>query len=58
MVCIWLTDLSMAQYSVFGSIVMVGGVIGGLVNGKITDLMGRKGVSCFYFIIINIIFIS
>ncbi|GMN25130.1 hypothetical protein TIFTF001_000831 [Ficus carica] len=40
-------DMSVADYSVFGSIVMVGGVIGGLVNGKITDLMGRKGAMWF-----------
>lgn len=33
------------QYSVFGSIMTVGGMIGALVNGKITDLIGRRGVS-------------
>ncbi|PON64401.1 Sugar/inositol transporter [Parasponia andersonii] len=35
--------LSVAAYSVFGSIVTIGGMIGGLVNGKMTDLIGRKG---------------
>ncbi|KAL5566158.1 hypothetical protein UlMin_029322 [Ulmus minor] len=36
-------DLSLANYSVFGSISTIGGIIGGLVNGKMTDVIGRKG---------------
>ncbi|XP_060668355.1 sugar transporter ERD6-like 9 isoform X5 [Ziziphus jujuba] len=39
--------LSFATYSVFGSIVTVGGVVGGLVNGRITDLIGRRGTMWF-----------
>ncbi|XP_060668356.1 sugar transporter ESL1-like isoform X6 [Ziziphus jujuba] len=39
--------LSFATYSVFGSIVTVGGVVGGLVNGRITDLIGRRGVPVY-----------
>ncbi|KAM6565698.1 hypothetical protein CsatA_024826 [Cannabis sativa] len=35
--------LSVADYSVFGSIVTVGGMLGGMVNGRMTDLIGRKG---------------
>ncbi|KAL6142694.1 hypothetical protein ACLB2K_060971 [Fragaria x ananassa] len=35
--------LTVAAYSVFGSIMTVGGMIGALVNGKITDLIGRRG---------------
>ncbi|XP_015875241.3 sugar transporter ERD6-like 5 isoform X3 [Ziziphus jujuba] len=35
-------DLSVAAYSVFGSIVTIGGLVGGLVNGRITDLTGRR----------------
>ncbi|GMN25134.1 hypothetical protein TIFTF001_000828 [Ficus carica] len=35
-------DLSVADYSVFGSIVTVGGMIGALVNGKLADLLGRR----------------
>ncbi|EXC31838.1 Sugar transporter ERD6-like 5 [Morus notabilis] len=35
-------DFSIAAYSVFGSMVMVGGIMGGLVNGKLTDLTGRR----------------
>nr|XP_011466331.1 PREDICTED: sugar transporter ERD6-like 3 [Fragaria vesca subsp. vesca] len=35
--------LTVATYSVFGSIMTVGGMIGALVNGKITDLIGRRG---------------
>lgn len=33
------------QYSVFGSIVTVGGMIGALVNGKLADLLGRRAVN-------------
>ena len=33
------------QYSVFGSIGTVGGLIGGLVNGRLADIMGRRYVS-------------
>ncbi|XP_050381227.1 sugar transporter ERD6-like 5 isoform X2 [Argentina anserina] len=36
-------DLTVAAYSVFGSIMTIGGLIGALVNGKITDLIGRRG---------------
>ncbi|XP_040372344.1 sugar transporter ESL1 isoform X2 [Rosa chinensis] len=36
-------DLTVAAYSVFGSIMTIGGMIGALVNGKITDLIGRRG---------------
>ena len=36
--------LSNVQYSVFGSIVTIGGVIGGLVNGTLADLIGRRAV--------------
>ncbi|XP_062004378.1 sugar transporter ERD6-like 5 [Rosa rugosa] len=36
-------DLTVAAYSVFGSILTIGGMIGALVNGKITDLIGRRG---------------
>ncbi|EXC31836.1 Sugar transporter ERD6-like 5 [Morus notabilis] len=35
-------DLSVADYSVFGSIVTVGGMIGALGNGKMADLIGRR----------------
>lgn len=35
--------LSTAAYSVFGSTLTVGGIIGSLVNGKVADLLGRKG---------------
>ena len=34
------------QYSIFGSTMTIGGMIGSLVNGKMTDLVGRRGVSC------------
>lgn len=39
------TEFGIVQYSVFGSIVTIGGLVGGLVNGKIMDFIGRKGVS-------------
>ncbi|GLT95023.1 hypothetical protein SLE2022_127290 [Rubroshorea leprosula] len=35
--------LSTAAYSVFGSILTVGGIIGSLINGKVADLIGRRG---------------
>ncbi|GLT38348.1 hypothetical protein SLA2020_126040 [Shorea laevis] len=34
--------LSTAAYSVFGSILTVGGIIGSLINGKVADLIGRR----------------
>ncbi|XP_062004370.1 sugar transporter ESL1-like isoform X2 [Rosa rugosa] len=40
-------DLTVEAYTVFGSIMTVGGVIGSLVNGKITDLIGRRGTMWF-----------
>ncbi|KAK2632511.1 hypothetical protein EUGRSUZ_L01459 [Eucalyptus grandis] len=35
--------LSLAEYSVFGSILTVGGLLGALCSGKIADLIGRRG---------------
>ncbi|PON64398.1 Sugar/inositol transporter [Parasponia andersonii] len=35
-------DLSVAAYSVFGSMVTVGGMIGGVLNGRLADLTGRR----------------
>ncbi|PRQ42067.1 putative major facilitator superfamily domain-containing protein [Rosa chinensis] len=37
--------LTVAEYSVFGSIMTIGGMMGAVINGKITDLIGRRGVS-------------
>ncbi|XP_044499472.1 sugar transporter ERD6-like 5 isoform X2 [Mangifera indica] len=34
--------LSVAQYSVFGSVMTIGGLLGSLINGKLTDLVGRR----------------
>ncbi|XP_052191713.1 sugar transporter ERD6-like 5 isoform X3 [Diospyros lotus] len=34
--------LSTAEYSVFGSIYSIGGMLGALISGKICDLIGRK----------------
>ncbi|RAL54349.1 hypothetical protein DM860_001477 [Cuscuta australis] len=36
-------DLSVAQFSMFGSIITIGAMIGATASGKIADLMGRKG---------------
>ncbi|KAL6146664.1 hypothetical protein ACLB2K_057342 [Fragaria x ananassa] len=36
-------DLNLAAYSVFGSIMTIGGVIGSLMNGKVAELIGRRG---------------
>ncbi|XP_024187053.1 sugar transporter ERD6-like 5 isoform X2 [Rosa chinensis] len=35
-------DLTLVAYSVFGSIMTIGGVIGSLMNGRVTDLIGRR----------------
>ncbi|XP_062084658.1 sugar transporter ERD6-like 5 [Humulus lupulus] len=39
--------LSIADYSVFGSIMTLGGMVGGLVNGILADLIGRKATMWF-----------
>ncbi|OMO77819.1 Sugar/inositol transporter [Corchorus capsularis] len=36
-------DLSVAEFSVFGSILNVGAIIGALTSGRIADFLGRKG---------------
>lgn len=38
-------QLSIVQYSVFGSILTIGGMIGAILSGRIADLVGRRGVS-------------
>ncbi|KAK4596065.1 hypothetical protein RGQ29_014230 [Quercus rubra] len=40
-------SLSVAALSIFGSIINLGGVIGGLQNGGIADLIGRRGAMWF-----------
>ncbi|KAF2307132.1 hypothetical protein GH714_025000 [Hevea brasiliensis] len=35
--------LSLAEYSLFGSILTIGGLMGALLCGKMADLIGRKG---------------
>ncbi|XP_065851802.1 sugar transporter ERD6-like 5 isoform X1 [Euphorbia lathyris] len=47
-------DMSVAGYSVFGSVITIGGVIGALLNGTIADMIGRRFtmlVSQLFFII-------
>ncbi|PSS10164.1 Sugar transporter ERD6-like [Actinidia chinensis var. chinensis] len=39
--------LSVAEYSVFGSIVTVGAMFGAVMSGKIADLFGRRGTMGF-----------
>ncbi|KAK3418504.1 hypothetical protein EUGRSUZ_H04439 [Eucalyptus grandis] len=36
-------SLSLAEYSVFGSLLTVGGLLGALCSGKVADLIGRRG---------------
>nr|XP_009772643.1 PREDICTED: sugar transporter ERD6-like 8 isoform X2 [Nicotiana sylvestris] len=37
-------NLSYSQYSVFGSILTIGAMLGAITAGRIADLLGRKGV--------------
>uniref|UniRef100_A0A1J3JMJ1 Sugar transporter ERD6-like 3 n=2 Tax=Noccaea caerulescens TaxID=107243 RepID=A0A1J3JMJ1_NOCCA len=39
--------LSVAQYSMFGSIMTFGGMFGALFSGKVSDIIGRKGTMWF-----------
>ncbi|KAK9288742.1 hypothetical protein L1049_017206 [Liquidambar formosana] len=36
-------DLSLAEYSTFGSILTIGAMIGAITSGRIADFIGRKG---------------
>ncbi|KAA8545055.1 hypothetical protein F0562_019846 [Nyssa sinensis] len=40
--------LSTAEYSVFGSILTIGGVLGALISGKVADIIGRRGTMWFF----------
>ncbi|CAN1176328.1 Sugar transporter ERD6-like 16 [Linum perenne] len=40
-------SLSLAEYSMFGSILTFGAMIGAATSGPLADLLGRKGVSFF-----------
>jgi MFS family permease len=40
----FLVFLYKLQYSVFGSIVTIGGMVGAILSGKMADLIGRRGV--------------
>ncbi|GAB4835873.1 hypothetical protein Ancab_000791 [Ancistrocladus abbreviatus] len=46
--------LSTAEYSLFGSLLTVGGLVGAIVSGKLSDYLGRRGTlgltSIFYII--------
>ncbi|XP_040372587.1 sugar transporter ERD6-like 5 isoform X4 [Rosa chinensis] len=39
--------LSVAEYSVFGSILTIGAMIGAVVSGKMADYIGRRGVPIY-----------
>lgn len=50
--------LAILQYSVFGSILTIGAMIGAVVSGRIADYIGRRGVSfCHYPFVISINFL-
>ncbi|XP_050223707.1 sugar transporter ERD6-like 5 [Mercurialis annua] len=40
-------DLSVAEYSVFGSILTIGAMIGAIMSGRIADSIGRRGTMGF-----------
>ncbi|XP_008450688.3 sugar transporter ERD6-like 5 isoform X2 [Cucumis melo] len=40
-------DLTVSEYSVFGSILTVGAMIGAIVSGKLADYIGRRGTMGF-----------
>ncbi|GMH07771.1 hypothetical protein Nepgr_009611 [Nepenthes gracilis] len=39
--------LTLAEYSVFGSILTVGAMVGAIISGKIADFFGRRGTMAF-----------
>ncbi|KAL8496045.1 hypothetical protein ACS0TY_019957 [Phlomoides rotata] len=39
--------LTLAEYSLFGSILTIGAMVGAVVSGKVADLFGRKGAMGF-----------
>ncbi|XP_034707912.1 sugar transporter ESL1-like isoform X4 [Vitis riparia] len=39
--------LSVAEYSVFGSLCTAGGIVGALISGRTADLIGRRGTMWF-----------
>ena len=44
-----INSLPNMQYSVFGSILTIGAMIGAIVSGKLADYIGRRGVSFFHY---------
>ncbi|XP_038877690.1 sugar transporter ERD6-like 5 isoform X1 [Benincasa hispida] len=40
-------DLTVSEYSVFGSILTIGAMIGAIVSGKLADYIGRRGTMGF-----------
>ncbi|XP_028770736.1 sugar transporter ERD6-like 5 isoform X2 [Neltuma alba] len=40
-------NLSVSQYSVFGSILTIGAMIGAMLSGRVADYAGRRGAMCF-----------
>ncbi|GMP60632.1 hypothetical protein CsSME_00023409 [Camellia sinensis var. sinensis] len=46
--------LSTVEYSVFASVMTIGGMLGAIVSGKLTDLTGRRGAIWFSDIFITV----
>ncbi|KAG5011181.1 hypothetical protein JHK87_019696 [Glycine soja] len=40
-------NLSLAEFSMFGSLVTIGATLGAITSGRITDFIGRKGVPVY-----------
>ncbi|CAA7039405.1 unnamed protein product [Microthlaspi erraticum] len=42
-------NLSLAEFSFFGSVLTIGGLVGAAMSGRLADVFGRRGVSSFIF---------
>jgi SP family facilitated glucose transporter-like MFS transporter 8 len=43
-------NLSLAEFSFFGAVLTIGGLVGAAMSGKLADVFGRRGVSSLFYI--------